>query len=67
QTQPGWVLHGRNLLTLDLTCSTNGQGLNAGYYYLEVENQKGEVLYLRFRQLTSYVCNQTGAGSGLSQ
>ncbi|MGD1848352.1 MAG: FG-GAP-like repeat-containing protein, partial [Salibacteraceae bacterium] len=47
QTQPGWVLHGRNLLTLDLTCSTNGQGLNAGYYYLEVENQKGEVLYLR--------------------
>lgn len=62
-TLQGNVVHGRNLLSLDFTCSTNGQGLNSGYYVLEIENQKGEKEYLRFQQVLNYVCGQSGSGS----
>ena len=50
--------YGDNVLVVDLTCS--GAGLNSGYYFLEVENEKKEKWLLRFFQETNFVCNGTG-------
>ncbi len=54
-TTTGDKERGENRFDLDLSCS--GEGLIAGYYILEVVNEKNEALYLRFYQDRSYVCN----------